>query len=71
MRCKSECEPCAGVRVGDKDYNIGGERCAELAFLVHYHLTTSKAIQTQLEKRERYEWTNSPEVSSTINEPNQ
>lgn len=53
---------CVGVRMEDKDYSVGGKRCAELAFHVYQQLTGSKAILAELEKRERFAWTPSPEV---------
>ncbi len=52
---------CVGVRVGDDDYAAGGRRCAELVFHVHRQLT-HRALYSELEKRERFAWTHSPEV---------
>ncbi len=52
---------CAGVSVGDDDCAAGGRRCAELAFHVHRQLA-SRALYSELEKRDRFAWTHSPEV---------
>ena len=52
---------CAGVRVGNDDCAAGGRRCAELAFHVHRQLA-SRALYSELEKRDRFAWTHSPEV---------
>ncbi|XP_064403083.1 endoplasmic reticulum membrane-associated RNA degradation protein-like isoform X1 [Halichondria panicea] len=49
------------VRVGNDDCAAGGRRCAELAFHVHRQLA-SRALYSELEKRDRFAWTHSPEL---------
>ena len=60
--CKMSVIFVAELNIKDKDYATGGRKCAELAFVIHREIG-HRGLYGELRKRERFDWTHSPEVS--------